>query len=86
MMQKLIFYTKALCSLCDDAKALLLMFQREYPFELEERDIYTNDEWLEKYQLLIPYVQINDSTLDCEEINIKSLEQILKDNIEKTND
>jgi len=82
-MQKVIFYTKEICSLCDDAKALLLMFQRDYPFELEERDIYTKDEWLEKYQLLIPYVQINDSTLDCEEINIDSLEQILKENIEK---
>jgi glutaredoxin len=82
-MQKVIFYTKDICSLCDDAKALLLMFQREYPFELEERDIYTNDEWLEKYQLLIPYVQINDSKLDCEEINIDSLEKILKENIEK---
>jgi len=82
-MQKVILYTKEICSLCDDAKALLLMFQRDYPFELEERDIYTKDEWLEKYQLLIPYVQINDSTLDCEEINIDSLEQILKENIEK---
>jgi glutaredoxin len=82
-MQKVIFYTKEICSLCDDAKALLLMFQREYPFELEERDIYTNDAWLEKYQLLIPYVQINDSTLNCEEINIDSLEHLLKDHIEK---
>jgi len=81
-MQKVIFYTKEICSLCDDAKALLLMFQRDYPFELEERDIYTNDEWLEKYQLLIPYVQINDNTLNCEEINIDSLEQLLKDHID----
>jgi glutaredoxin len=82
-VQKVIFYTKEVCSLCDDAKALLLMFQREYPFELEERDIYTNDEWLEKYHLLIPYVQINDSTLNCEEINIDALEQLLQDHIEK---
>ncbi|GAB3801123.1 glutaredoxin family protein [Virgibacillus kimchii] len=82
-MQKVIFYTKEICSLCDDAKALLLMFQREYPFELEERDIYTKDEWLEKYQLLIPYVQINDSALNCEELNIDSLEQLLKDHIKK---
>jgi glutaredoxin len=82
-MQKVIFYTKEICSLCDDARALLLMFQREYPFELEERDIETNDEWLEKYQLLIPYVEINDHALNCEEINIESLEQLLKDNIEK---
>ncbi|OZU88864.1 thioredoxin family protein [Virgibacillus indicus] len=78
---KVIFYTKEVCSLCDDAKALLLMLEREYPFELEERDIYTNDEWLEKYQLLIPFVKINDVTLDCEQVNIDSLEQALKQNV-----
>ncbi|WP_206207692.1 glutaredoxin family protein [Virgibacillus indicus] len=80
-MLKVIFYTKEVCSLCDDAKALLLMLEREYPFELEERDIYTNDEWLEKYQLLIPFVKINDVTLDCEQVNIDSLEQALKQNV-----
>lgn len=80
-MLKVIFYTKEVCSLCDDAKALLLMLQREYPFELEERDIYTNEAWLEKYQLLIPFVKINDVTLDCEQVNIDSLEQALKQNV-----
>lgn len=80
IMLKVIFYTKEVCSLCDDARALLLMLQREYPFEMEERDIYTNDEWLEEYQLLIPFVEINDVTLDCEQINIDTLEQALKQN------
>ncbi|SHF85615.1 glutaredoxin family protein [Ornithinibacillus halophilus] len=80
-MMKVIYYTKDNCSLCDDAKALLLMLQHDYPFELEERDIYTKDEWLEEYQLLIPYVQINQTTLNCEELNIGSLEKALKDNI-----
>lgn len=81
IMLKVILYTKEVCSLCDDAKALILMLQREYPFELEERDIYTNDEWLEKYQLLIPFVKINNVTLDCEQVNIDSLEQALKQNV-----
>jgi len=80
-LQKVIFYTKEVCSLCDDAYALLKMFQRDFPFEIDERDIYTNDEWLEEYQLLIPFVQINDTTLNCEEINIVSLEEALKENI-----
>jgi len=85
-MQKVIFYTKEVCSLCDDAYALLKMFQREYPFEIEKRDIYTNDEWLEEYQLLIPFIQINDTTLNCEEINIVSLENAIKGNIENSRD
>lgn len=80
-MEKVIFYTKEICSLCDDAYALLKMFQREYPFELEIRDIYTNDEWLEEYQLLIPFVQINNTTLNCEELTIGSLEEALQNNI-----
>ncbi|MYL57037.1 glutaredoxin family protein [Virgibacillus halodenitrificans] len=77
-MLKVIFYTKEICSLCDDAMALLHMLQHDYPFEIEERDIYTNDEWLERYQLLIPFVKINDITLDCEEVNIDSLEEAIK--------
>ncbi|AIF44106.1 glutaredoxin family protein [Virgibacillus sp. SK37] len=77
-MLKVVFYTKEVCSLCDDAKALLHMLQHDYPFEIEERDIYTNDDWLERYQLLIPFVKINDITLDCEEVNIDSLEQAIK--------
>ncbi|MUK89182.1 glutaredoxin family protein [Ornithinibacillus sp. L9] len=77
-MLKVIYYTKENCSLCDDAKALLLMLQYDYNFEIEERDIYTNDEWLEEYQLLIPFVQIQDIGIDCEEMSIEALESALK--------
>jgi len=80
-MGKVIFYTKEVCSLCEDALALLLMFQHEYKFELEERDIHTNDEWLETYQLRIPVVEINGQQLDCEEMSYESLEQFLRENI-----
>lgn len=79
-MLKVIFYTKNNCSLCDDAAALVSMFQHEYKFELEERDIYTNDTWLEEYQLLIPCVEIGGTRLDCEQLNMDTLEQVLKDN------
>ncbi|MDY0408863.1 glutaredoxin family protein [Virgibacillus soli] len=82
-MQKVIYYTKEICSLCEEAKALLIMFQQKYPFELEERDIYTNDAWLEKYQLLIPFVQINETTLNCEQLNMESLEHALAKHIDK---
>ncbi|GAA0589364.1 hypothetical protein GCM10009001_01590 [Virgibacillus siamensis] len=78
-MRKLVFYTKENCPLCDNAKALLDLLHNEYSFDMEERDIYTNDVWLEKYQLAIPVVKINGIMLDCEQISYDSLEKALKE-------
>lgn len=80
-MKTVLFYTKEICSLCDDAEALLYMFQNEYPFEIEVRDIYSNDLWLEEFQLLIPAIEIDDKQLNCEELNYDTLEQFLKENV-----
>lgn len=77
-MPTVIFYTKDICSLCDDAEALVSMFQHEYEFELEERDIYSNDEWLEQYQLLIPVVEVNGEQITCEEMGYDALEKLFK--------
>lgn len=74
----IIFYTKEVCSLCDDAEALLSAFEMEYPHTLEKRDIYTKEEWLEKYQLLIPVIEINGEQLNCEEINYDSIKALLE--------
>ncbi|MFD1848982.1 glutaredoxin family protein [Oceanobacillus bengalensis] len=76
-MLHIVFYTKENCSICVDAEALLSIFRHEYPYELEVRDIYTKDEWLEEYQLSIPVVEINGKQLNCEEINYDSLKQFL---------
>lgn len=82
-MKQVIFYTKEVCSLCEDALALLLIFQREYNFKIEERDIYTNDEWLEKYHLRIPVVEINGQQIDCEEMSFDALERLFNETIGK---
>lgn len=79
-MKQVIFYTKEICSLCEEAEALLYMFQNDFPFEIETRDIYTNDDWLEEYQLLIPVIEINGQQINCEEMSFDALEQLLKDN------
>ncbi|MGY0693578.1 glutaredoxin family protein [Virgibacillus sp. FSP13] len=84
-MFNVIFYTKENCSLCEDARSLLDLLQHDYSFTIEERDIYTNDEWLEEYQLLIPYVKINATELNCEQINYDSLEHVLKEANDKHN-
>src|SRR5699024_6308221 len=82
IMQKVIFYMRKPCPLCDDVKTWLLMLQQEYAFEIEERstdtNIATNDTWLEKYQLQIPVVTINDVMLHANQLNVLSLERVLK--------
>lgn len=55
-----IIYTKENCLLCDDAMELLNRLQLTYNFEVIERDIHSNDEWLMDYQLMIPVVVINE--------------------------
>ena len=78
-MTKVIFYTKEICSLCEEAYALLNMFKQDYAFEIEERDIYTNDKWLEEYQLRIPVVEINGKQIDCEEMSYDALQDLIKE-------
>ncbi|WP_010532157.1 glutaredoxin family protein [Lentibacillus jeotgali] len=76
-MERIIFYTKENCPLCDNALAMLKLLQHDYPFEIEERDIYTNDAWLEQYQLQIPVVQFRGTILNCEQISYQALEHTL---------
>ncbi|WP_249871260.1 glutaredoxin family protein [Oceanobacillus saliphilus] len=75
-MRQVILYTKHKCSLCEEAEALLSLFSNEYPYHLIKRDIYTNDSWLEEFQLQIPVIEINGKQLNCEEINYKSVEML----------
>lgn len=52
---KIVVYSKENCCLCDEAKAIL----RELQVEWEEVDIYKNEQWLERYQLMIPVIEID---------------------------
>ena len=52
---KIVLYSKENCCLCDEAKAIL----RELQVEWEEVDIYKNEQWLERYQLMIPVIEID---------------------------
>ncbi|MFZ3579323.1 glutaredoxin family protein [Virgibacillus sp. DJP39] len=78
-MLRIIFYSKERCSLCDEALALLELLRNEFPSTLEIRDIYSNDEWLEKYHFSIPVINIDGVELDCEEISYETLEATLKE-------
>lgn len=52
---KIVLYSKENCCLCDEAKDIL----RELQVEWEEVDIYKNEQWLERYQLMIPVIEID---------------------------
>ncbi|EEK70685.1 Glutaredoxin [Bacillus mycoides] len=55
---KVVLYTKKDCGLCVKAKQVLKEVQYEYSFQIEEIDIYEDNDLLEKYHLMIPVVEI----------------------------
>lgn len=58
------FYTRPVCPLCDKAKAQLLELANEFPLVIHEIDIYQDDDLLEKYQLMIPVIEIDGEEVD----------------------
>ncbi len=71
------FYTKKNCPLCEEAKDLLKILQREMTFTLIEVDIYSNDKLLEQYGLMIPVVEINNQVIQYGRIDIDEIRQHL---------
>ncbi|MCT2536055.1 glutaredoxin family protein [Aquibacillus koreensis] len=76
-MKLVILYTKVNCPLCEDAKQLLEFLQLDHPFELKEVDIYQNDDLLEKYQLMIPVVEIDGVEVDYGQVSIDHISKHL---------
>ncbi len=62
---KVVLYSKDACCLCDNAKAILQDLQKEFSFQIEEVDIYKDDTLLEKYQIMIPVVEIDGEEVQC---------------------
>lgn len=63
MTIKLTFFTKENCGLCNEAKEIIESLRLEHKIEVTEIDIYSYDELLERYQLMIPVIQINGQTI-----------------------
>lgn len=82
---KVLFYTKENCLLCEEAYTLLKILQNQYPFEIEERDIYTNDEWLEEFQIMIPVIQIGEEMLTSNDIDLVKLDEIIREKYQENN-
>lgn len=57
-------YSKLDCPLCMKAKKVLEEINEEIPIEIEEVDIYKDDQLLEKYQIMIPVVEIDGEEVE----------------------
>jgi glutaredoxin len=76
MTRKLIFYTKDHCSLCDLAEDLIELLKIDFDFEVEKVDIYQDDQLLEKYQLLIPVVEVDGKQVDVSGMDYNNLRKL----------
>nr|WP_285846613.1 glutaredoxin family protein [Priestia koreensis] len=74
---EIVVYTKETCSLCDKAIDLLEELKKEYPFTYTLIDIYEDDALLEKYQIMIPVVEINGEEVDFGIIDAKKIRKRL---------
>ena len=61
MSDKVTFYTKAGCHLCDDAREMLDDIAAQKPFELTEIDIRKDLTLFEQYRYRIPVVVLNET-------------------------
>ncbi|WNF36528.1 glutaredoxin family protein [Bacillaceae bacterium IKA-2] len=61
---KITFYTKENCPLCDKGLLVLAEINKDIPFTIESIDIYKDDELLEKYQIMIPVVEVDGIEVD----------------------
>ncbi|WLR53309.1 glutaredoxin family protein [Bacillus tianshenii] len=61
---EVVLYSRKKCPLCDQARDVLIELQNEFPLNIKEVDIYSDDELLEKYQLMIPVVDIDGEQAD----------------------
>ncbi len=62
-LPQVVFYTKAGCHLCEEARDILDDIAAETPFELTEIDIRSNTEIFEQYRYRIPVIIIDKDTL-----------------------
>jgi len=77
-MKKVILYTEHNCPLCEDTKALLHILKLNYPFDIEERHIQENDEWVLKYHLKVPVIELNGREIYGADINFETLDNLLQ--------
>lgn len=83
MSQKLILYTKAGCHLCEGLQEKIVQIESK-DFDLEVRDISTNEDWFEAYQYEVPVLSVETMTGEkiiprpSPRISVARLQQLLQ--------
>ncbi|MFS0863977.1 glutaredoxin family protein [Fredinandcohnia sp. 179-A 10B2 NHS] len=75
---KVIMYSKENCSLCTKAMNVLREINEEFPLDIEEVDIYKDDLLLEKYQIMIPVIEIAGKEVEYGIIHKETITDFLK--------
>lgn len=78
LIDKLRLYSREKCPLCDKAKLILKEVQDELGIDYEEIDIYSSDELIETYGLMIPVVEFHGEIIQYGQVDKKVLYQCLK--------
>jgi glutaredoxin len=74
---KVTVYGRPGCHLCEDALAVIEEVRSRVPFELEQRDIESDDEWFKRYLERIPVVELEGREVFELFVDAQRLEQML---------
>jgi len=81
---KLTLYSKSSgCSLCDDAKEVLVQFKDRVEFVEVDIGLAENKDWFKKYCFDIPVIHLNDAFLMKHKVDVTVLENALNSLIKK---
>lgn len=75
------FYSKPHCPLCDKAKAALDLVCETLNLTYQEVDIYSDDVLLEKYQLMIPVVEVDSDIVAAGQVTYSKLKKSLEERL-----
>lgn len=80
-LQRVTFFTKPECSLCDGALFVIRRVQAQIPFELESVDITApgNEEWFKAYRNDIPVVHLDEKEIFRHRVNERRLKELLNE-------
>ena len=76
-MTQVTLFTKPGCHLCEEVEAVIARVAKRRKFELVVRNIVENAEEFDRYQYLIPVVQVDGREISQYELTEQQLEEAL---------
>lgn len=76
-MQKVIFYSRPGCSLCEEGFLTLTLVQEDIPFKIEILNIEDDDALHEKYMFMIPVVEKDGQVVQYGQLDYVTLFEAL---------